>query len=235
LADELPLFIAKAEDKASPRKSHFNLGRPYFPANFRSLKPTEAQWEVWCLDRWNISRGIKTPEPIKSVWHRLVAHQVPIESPRYQRQLLTIDLIGISEDGFPVVVEMKGNTKQAAVLALILQALDYAIRLKTCWPYFFREWQEALAKYKWPVIQQSPNRIHVVCAAPDEVWQHEQKPRFAPNTIFYAKLLQSLESCGFPVSLVGLCTKSLSEVNFEVVAQPFDFVSALDAKAPRLD
>jgi hypothetical protein len=185
----------------------------------------------WCLDRWNIRRDTKTTAPIKNGWHRLVARQVPIESPRYKRQLLTIDLIGISEDGFPMVVEMKGNTKQAAVLALILQALDYAIRLKKCWPYFFPAWQEILSKYKWPLIQKSPQRIHLVCAAPDEVWQHEQKPRFVPNLIFYTKLRQSLELAGFPVSLVSLRTRTLDKANFEVMAEPFDFIGALDRKA----
>ena len=227
LANELPSFIAKTTASVNPRRRHFNLGRPCFPANFRSQKPSETQWESWCLDRWSIKHGIKTPKPIKNGWHRLVARQVPLESPIYQRQLLTADLIGISEDGFPVIVELKGHTKQVATLGLILQALDYGIRLRESWFYFFEEWREILAKYNWPTVQNDPHRMYLVCAAPSDVWTHEQLPRFVPDFTLYGELKKALDSCGFPLSMISLTTRTVNKVGFRIVAKPFDFCSTI--------
>lgn len=223
LVNELPLIIAKAADSVNPRKRRFNLDQPCFPASFRTRRLTEADWERLCLSRWNIGHGIKTPKPIQNSWHRLVARQVPLEPPIYQRQLSTADLMGISEDGFPVIVELKGHTKQAAVLALILQALDYGIRLRESWSYFFEEWRDILSKYHWPTVQNHPHRIYLVCAAPSDVWKREQMPRFAPNLTHYFELERALDSCGFPLSLISLSKITVKKLSFRVVAKPFDF------------
>jgi hypothetical protein len=223
LANELPVIIAKAADSANPRKEHFNLDKLTIPVYLRTRSGSEADWEGLCLSRWSIRHGLKTPKPIQNAWHRLVARQVPLEPPIYQRQLLTADLMGISEDGFPVVVELKGHTKQAAILALILQALDYGMRLRESWSYFFEEWREVLSKYHWPTVQSHPHLIHLVCAAPSDVWQREQMPRFAPDLRRYLELEKALASCGCPLSLVSLSRRKVNKLGFRVVAKPVGF------------
>ena len=225
LANELPLFITKATDSVNPRERHFNLANPSSRPSFGIQRRCEAEWEAWCMSRWSIRHGIKTPKPIQDAWHRLVARQVPLEPPIYQRQLLTADLVGISEDGFPVIVELKGHVKQAAVLALILQALDYAIRLKESWNYFFKEWRDVLSQCNWPTVQCEPHRIYLVCAAPSDYWKHEKSPRFAPNLTHYFELKKALNFCGFPLSLISLHKMTVNKVGFRVIARPFEFTN----------
>jgi hypothetical protein len=225
LVNELHLFIAKTSTSVFPRKHHFNLNRSCFPTSFRSQKPSETQWENWCLDRWSIKRETKNVMPVANAWLRLIARQIPLEPPIFQRQLITADLIGISEDNLPVIVELKGHAKQAVTLGLILQALDYAIRLRESWIYFFEELQDFLKKCNWPMIQNNPDRIYMVCAAPSDVWTHEQQPRFAPNYPLYIELKQALNSCGFPVSLVSLRTDAVNTNRFQAIAEPFDFIN----------
>ena len=223
LANELPLFIAKARDSAYPRSRHFNLDNLFCKSRFGIQKRGEAEWEEWCLFRWSIRHGIKTPKLVrKAAWHRLVARQVPLE-PDDRRRLLTADLVGISEDGFPVIVELKGHTKQAAVLGVILQALVYAIRLQKSWIYFFEEWREILSKYNWPIVQSQPHRIYLVCAAPTNYWKHERSPHFAPDLRLYAELKKALNSCGFPLSLISLSKRTVNKVGFRIMANPIDF------------
>ena len=223
LANVLPLLIAKAADSAFPRKRHFNLDKLSIPGGRSTRCGSEADWEGLCLFRWSIRHGVKKPRPIQNAWHRLIARQVPLEPPIYQRQLLTADLLGISEDGFPVVVELKGVTKQAPVLAFILQALDYGIRLRECWSYFLEEWREVLSKYHWPTVQHHPHRIHLVCAAPSQVWKREQMLRFAPDLKHYLELEKALDSCGFPLSFVSLSRRTVNKLGCRVTASSFRF------------
>jgi hypothetical protein len=226
LANELPRFIAKAEDSVYPRNRHFNLDNLFCGPRHGIRTRSEAEWEEWCIQRWSIRHGIKNPKPVRKAWHRLVARQVPLETPD-RRNLLTADLVGISEDGFPVIVELKKHTKQAPILGVILQALFYGIRLKQSWSYFFKEWCEILSKYNWPTVQSQPYRVHLVCAAPSEYWKHEFSPRFVPDLKLYFELKKALDSCGFPLSFVSLSKRTFNKVGFRVMAKPIDFIPTI--------
>ena len=226
LVNELPLFIAKAKDSVYPRNRHFNLDSFFCGPRYGIRSRSEAEWEGWCILKWSIRHGVKSPKPVRNSWHRLVARQVPLEPPD-RRNLLTADLVGISEDGFPVIVELKKHTKQAPILGVILQALVYGIRLKQSWPYFFEEWREALSKYNWPTVQSQPHRIYLVCAAPSDYWKHERSSRFAPDLKLCVELKKALDSCGFPLSFVSLSTRTVNKVSFRVVAKPVDFIPAI--------
>jgi len=226
LASELPLVVAKASGSVNPRKRGFNLDNPFRAQNFRTRNTCETEWEGWCLDKWSIRRDRKTSKPINGGWDRLVARQVPLEIPQFQRNLFTADLLGIAADGYPVVIELKGHIKQSAVLALILQALDYGIRLRESWVYFYKEWQEVLLKYNWPTVQSYPHRVYLVCAAPSDVWKHENSHRLAPNLTHYSQLKKTLDSCGFPLSLASLSKRTINKTGLGIVAKKFDFKEA---------
>lgn len=223
LANQLPSVITSTAGSVYPRTRHFNLTNPSFSGGSE-----EANWESWCLTRWSIRHGYqKRLKPVPHGWHRIVSRQVPMEPPPCCiRHLLTADLVGISEDGYPVVVEVKANVKQIPLLSTVLQALDYGIRLQVSWRYFLPEWKEIVTKYGGQPFKSELDRVYLVCAAPAGYWRHELSPKIGVDVHALTTLLGVFSSVGFPVSFIRLHKTTVNKVGFRVVAQPINFLRA---------
>jgi hypothetical protein len=122
--------------------------------------------------------------PIPRAWNRLVACQVPLFDQQQKQNWGYIDLLGVTADGLPVVVELKkapdalsdGKTGATETpLRMVLEAAAYAIALRKNWDHFRPEWMARLGELDLPVpvIAQVPlklERVPLVAAAPASFW-----------------------------------------------------------------
>jgi hypothetical protein len=111
-------------------------------------------------------------EPAIGCWHRLVAFQVNMPNQRSDKNWGEIDLLGTTETGWPIVIELKQGRNDETPAALLVQAAGYGLALQKAWPMFRAEWQSHLAEHLGlrSVLPTALNPCQLVCAAPVEYW-----------------------------------------------------------------
>lgn len=172
LADNLGLAI---QSTITPHRIEgFRLDRgPRDPAN-REHRWEQSVWKAW--SSLNATR-------VQGCWYRIVAYQVPLKDGK-SRGWGHIDLLGISQDGLPVIIELKKDPKSRTrqrteasetPLRIILEAAAYGVALRRNWDLFRPEFVSHLqcigidAKIIRKVPQQLPT-VRLVAAAPAGFW-----------------------------------------------------------------
>jgi hypothetical protein len=180
----------------------------------------ERRLESAMMRRW----GLAGMWPIPRAWNRLVACQVPLFDQRQKQSWGYIDLLGVTADGLPVVVELKkapealadGKTGATETpLRMVLEAAAYAIALRKNWDHFRPEWVARLRELDFPVqvITQIPlklDRVPLVAAAPASFWIEwlpvTEKGRTVTRETWesFRLLLSEFETENLPVSFVSI-------------------------------
>jgi hypothetical protein len=175
LAKNLSLAI---KSTTTPRRIQgFNLDRG--PNDKLDKSSREHWWEQSIWEAWRKSTATR----VKDCWFRIVYYQVPLfdsDSPRWGH----IDLLGIYNDGLPVIIELKkdpptgkrqGTIASETPLRIVLEATAYAIALRGIWDLFRPEFVSHLAKIGIDEkiirkVPQSLSAVRVVGAAPAAYW-----------------------------------------------------------------
>jgi hypothetical protein len=110
--------------------------------------------------------------PATGCWESIVAFQVNLPAKRDSEGWGEIDLLGVAEDGLPIVIELKGGKSKEPPAALLVQAAAYAIALQRSWYFLREEWLRRVRPSKPIPTALLPCRL--VCAAPREYWQQWQ-------------------------------------------------------------
>ncbi len=179
------------------------------------------------MQRW----GVAEMCPVPGAWNRLVAFQVPLFNEQLKKGWGYTDLLGVTEDGLPVVIELKKGAKAEAderiggtetPLRMVLEAAAYAIALRKNWDHRFRkEWIARLIQLKLPdyVIQNVPdrlNRVPLVAVAPASFWIELLPVSARGKTVTretwasFQALLVEFEKTTLPVSFVSLSGNELN-------------------------
>jgi hypothetical protein len=133
-----------------------------------------------------------------------------------------IDLLGVSPQGLPVVVELKQENSKDSPLMMLVEAAKYAIALRKAWNDTNRclrkEWCKSIERVmaasapKWPDELQT---VPIICAAPRAYRrQRRGKADVEPNALpkeawkALADLMSALNDKGFPVTLVEFDAKN---------------------------
>ncbi len=120
---------------------------------------------AWC--RWYEAGG-----RVLGSWERLVTFQMPLNNSLADEGWGKVDILGLSPDGLPVVVELKRAKSKDSLLAVMVQALAYGIALRVNWDQFRQHWQKALTRMGEPrEVPESLGDCPLVCAAPEKYWQ----------------------------------------------------------------
>ncbi len=136
--------------------------------------------EAAMLTRWN---NVGMWE-FQGGWKQLIAFQVPLFNQQDQGRWGYIDLLGVNNQGLPVVVELKrapqanqtGQTCSTETpMKMILEGAAYAVSLRMNWMNFRPEWITRLIACQVPqeVIDMVPQQLKivpVVAAAPASFW-----------------------------------------------------------------
>lgn len=133
----LPALIAQTEQAAPVRQGKFMLTRE----NKGHPKGPEAVLER-CL--WDACRQPKGRPFLAGHCRWLQSYQIPLKGKRTDSGWGKIDLLGVSPDGLPVIVELKVEDSSETPLRMILEALTYGIAIRKIWADrksdFQREW-----------------------------------------------------------------------------------------------
>jgi hypothetical protein len=105
---------------------------------------------------------------VSAVWHRLVAYQIPLFDSVARERWGNIDLLGLTEAGDPVVVELKIGESQDTPLHALLEAATYAVALRKNWAHVARELE---AKELGLAVSAAPTQWRLVLLAPRAYWE----------------------------------------------------------------
>ncbi len=140
----------------------------------------------------------------QDVWHHLVAWQIPLFDKREKKGWGYVDLLGLSTNGSPVVVELKrGNNSGCTPLAALLEALSYALVIAKQWGKLREELRlERSLPDNLPEKVRS-NEVGLVILASEDYWKHWQKEKgkFAKSVSDFNELLKNMRDYGFSVQL----------------------------------
>lgn len=172
LLEGLDQAIAATVDCAPVRRNS-----SYFPereGGAPSSSSTEALWEraMWK----HFGEGRSSPA-VPGAWYRLVTYQLPLRNTQGDEGWGSVDLLGVSHQGLPVVVELKRPGAHGVSPAqMLVQAAAYALALRKAWIEGFEgQWYEHISEkygFRAPPSSGASPVVHLVGAAPTDYWQH---------------------------------------------------------------
>jgi hypothetical protein len=173
----------------------------------RKPSEPEAKWEQSMWEQWSQLNCDSVP----GAWYRLIHYQTMLRATNKDRQWGEIDLLGVSHQGLPVVVELKAPRSSETPASLLVQAAAYALVLKKAWPVLAPEWSREVRRYGFdlsfkPPLAASP----LVCAAPGDYWDNwiGQSPRARKVTrsdwAAFMRLVLAFAERGLPATFVRL-------------------------------
>jgi hypothetical protein len=172
----------------------------------RKTAASEATWEERLFRQCKVPRaGSYAP------WKGLLTYQVSLQNHRKNdADWGEIDLLGVSKDNLPVIVELKAPGSNESPAQMLAQATAYAIALQKAWPKCLRtEWAKNINVDE----SELPNQLstcEIVCAAPTEYWENWTGDTARAGAVkpgvwaAVADLRKALERKGYPSVFVRL-------------------------------
>jgi hypothetical protein len=178
------------------------------------LPESKLERALWL--RWRLKESREEDLVFLAECPHIISYQVPLYNCRPKKDRDgwgKIDLVGITRDLKPVVIELKASGSKESLLRMVLEAVAYGIALQEAWkPQFLQDWKfalEQLASNDHKLINQEslhglPERLnpcHILCAAPSEYWKAHYQDRKCGE---FTKILDHLSEKGFAVSFADL-------------------------------
>lgn len=179
------------------------------PRTERTPTDKEARWEhaLW--------REMTTPDSaaVPGGWYRILTYQVPLKETHDDQGWGKIDLLAVSHQGLPVVLELKQEGADDVPAKLLVQAAAYALALQKAWRagVLASQWTRAIAPYGFK-LELSPELgvVPLVCLAPAGYWANwignTARARRVHEGAWHAlmELVAAFAVRGFPASFVEL-------------------------------
>jgi hypothetical protein len=186
-----------------------------------SAESTEALWE---RALWAHFSDPRSSPAVPGAWYRLVTYQVPLRNTQDDDRWGYIDLLGVTHQGLPVVVELKRpGAHDVTPAEMLVQAAAYALALRKAWTEGFgRQWYDLVsAKYGFraPPSSGASPVVHLVGAAPTEYWQNwiGNTPKARQVTAHawpqVSALVTALGERGLPATFVEIRHEGLNSGN----------------------
>lgn len=201
----------------------------YLIARQPGTKPVhaEAQLERALFARWGPHAG-PSCRPLEGCWYRIASFQISLANQRRADDWGEIDLIGVSERGLPIVIELKQGKATETPAASLVQAVSYALVLRKAWPTLRLEWQEFLAQQfdLRPTLPAALYEVDVVCAAPHQYWDewigNSPRARTVSRTAWdaFANLRRAFSKRGLNSTFVSIDDTNLSDPQPSVITVP---------------
>lgn len=186
-----------------------------------SVRSTETLWE---RALWEHFRDPLSAPAVPGAWYRLVMYQVPLRNTHHDIRWGSIDLLGVSHQGLPVVVELKQpGAHEVTPAEMVVQAAAYALALRKSWDEDFgRQWHALISTrygFRPPPWNGAAPMIHLVGAAPREYWHHwlgnSPKARTVSPQVWpqMSALVTALGERGLPATFVEIGHEGLNAEN----------------------
>ena len=206
----LGTLIPNTAEQAPLRDENFCLDRT---ADGPASQLEEARWERAMWRRWGPhGRG----EPFLPSCPRIQTYQFPLKRVRADALWGKVDLLGVSPNGLPVVVELKKGRTTDTVLRMLLEMAAYGIALRKAWSLpraqstLKPDWEEAMRNVGRPVdAPEHLDRVSLIGIAPQPYWDralgraHKERAGRVPREAWpvFCRLVDELSSrCNFDIS-----------------------------------
>lgn len=194
------------------RQDLFKLHRgenPEIANTQRERQIEQSLWRQWCC------RPRKEPNNcfLPGVLRGFVSYQVPLRQGQADKQRAA-DLIGVTPQGLPAVVELKKESGDVPLWALA-EAYGYALAIRKNWNAengtFRRQWETFAPKTPTEGLPEKLKSIPVLIAAPEAYWlqrvgtghKRESGELRREQWVAFHVLSQRLAAAGFPVTAVA--------------------------------
>jgi hypothetical protein len=146
--------------------------------------------------------------PKCDLWRGICARQVPLFDAAARAGWGEIDLLAVSIDGHPIVIELKLYKARNAEPPQrpLFEGTAYAVALKESWSSFWPEWDGLLSDIEFTdqAVCNSP-RVDVVLLAPDAFWDHWLKQTFFMEAQkSYRCLVEEFANQGVNLEIAGI-------------------------------
>ena len=112
------------------------------------------------------------------VWGQLVAFQVPLHDQRVRNGWGHIDLMALTPEGFPVVIELKKHDAHDTPLRALVEGVANAVAVAENWPAMSREIREmCVRRHPGVFVAEAVSPVHTVVLAPEDYWTSWQAAR----------------------------------------------------------
>jgi hypothetical protein len=200
------------------------LNSSYFGARDGGTPSAESTETLWERAMWAHFRDSRTSPTVPGAWYRLVTYQVPLRNTEADGGWGYVDLLGVSHQGLPVVVELKRpGAHDVTPAEMLVQAAAYGIALRKAWAAgFARQWYETVAAkygFRAPPSSGAAPVVHLVGAAPTEYWQNwvgdtsKARQVSADDWSQVSALVAALGERGLPATFVEVQHDGLSSGN----------------------
>lgn len=143
------------------------------------------------------------------LWQQLVALQVPLAERRKSEGWGRIDLLALTKEGGPVVVELKTDESSETPLRAILEGLANAVAVSKNWPQMSQEIKASLKKHGNSArLTDAPSVVRTLVLAPDSYWRewgagglHSGREVTAQSRAAVRMLREKAETMQFPIDL----------------------------------
>jgi hypothetical protein len=187
----------------------------------RETRISEANWEEALFRQF-----ASPPAGSYAPWERLLSYQVSLQDHKTrERDWGEIDLLGVSKQNLPVIVELKAPASNESPAQMLVQATAYAVAIQKAWPTCLREeWAETLGVDR-DSLPETLTSCELVCAAPTEYWDKWVGDTPRARTVSsdawaaIAELRKSLAKSGYPSSFVRLSHQGAGPTNISVVEE----------------
>jgi hypothetical protein len=193
----------------------------------KSPRLPEGALERRIFERWSADACDAVP----GCWNRIVAFQTNLPGSREDKGWGEVDLLGLADDGLPIVIELKQEEAGDTPAKIIVQAVAYGLALQKAWYRLREEWRQATAKHiaASTVLPTSLHPLRVVCAAPQAYWDlwlgDSPTARTVPDGAWVAlnRLLEAFKKRGIFITAAAVLTDT------ELTIAPFrhDFMPSL--------
>ena len=136
----------------------------------------EDRWERTTWRKWRPSKGNMPNTEFHPLAPWILSYQLPLYGRQKSGGWGKIDLLGISPEKVPVIIEVKAEKSKESPLAVVLEAVRYGIALRELWTCGLREqWANALQAFDEDAIRpESPlsenlKRCQLICAAASRI------------------------------------------------------------------
>ena len=128
----------------------------------------ECHWEESLWRKY----GQDSSDPVPGLWARILSYQVMLRNENdADAGWGEIDLLGVTANGLPVVVELKSESCREPPLRMLVEGCAYGIALQ-CNNVFTQHFQQRLSEIRFgsPVPPALHQPVTIVCLAPCGYW-----------------------------------------------------------------
>ena len=182
---------------------------------------------IW--KRWQYESVSNNNEPFcPNLCYYIQTFQMPLQGQRTDKSWGKIDLVGVTEAGLPVVLELKRESSSETPLRMLVEGLAYAVALRRAWNEGFlrQEWMQVVTnRSERFVAPETLLNVPIIGIAPNKYWDtkigklNKKSKGKIPEEAWepFNELCVACSRRGFPVKLLSFKADANDETGVPII------------------